>query len=53
MFALQMGIKELFNAQKADLINLSNNYLYVSRIIQKGFIDVDEDGTVATAASGN
>lgn len=38
---------------EANLLNLSFNYLYVSRILQKAFIEVDEEGTVATAASGN
>ncbi|XP_045481237.1 serine protease inhibitor 77Ba-like [Harmonia axyridis] len=48
----KMGIKEVFDAQKADLLNMVNQYLFVSRLIQKAEIDVDEEGTIAAAASG-
>lgn len=48
-----MGIRALFNAKEADLLNLSTNYLYVSRMMQRSLIEVDEEGTVATGASGN
>ncbi|XP_044765721.1 serine protease inhibitor 77Ba-like [Coccinella septempunctata] len=48
----KMGLKEVFDSQKADLLNMVNQYLYVSRLIQKAEIDVDEEGTIAAAASG-
>lgn len=47
-----MGIKEVFDSQKADLLDMVNQYLFVSRIIQKAEIEVDEEGTIAAAASG-
>lgn len=47
----KMGIKDLFESQKADLLDMAHHYLYVSRIIQKAEIEVDEEGTVAAAAS--
>lgn len=47
-----MGVNTLFNSQQANLLNLSYNFLYVSRLMQRGLIEVDEDGTVAAAASG-
>lgn len=47
-----MGIKDLFNSQTADLLGIFNNYLYVSRIIQRARIEVDEEGTEATVVAG-
>lgn len=49
---LQMGVKDLFDEQKAELLGMVSHYLYVSRVIQRAEIDVNEEGTVATAASG-
>lgn len=48
-----MGITDLFDPQKANLLGMFDHYLFLSRIIQKTEIEVDEDGTVASAASGN
>lgn len=42
----------MFDYAKADLLRMFPHYLYVSRIIQKAEIDVNEEGTVASAAAG-
>lgn len=47
-----MGIKDLFDYSKANLLGMFPHYLYVSRIIQKAEIEVNEEGTVASAAAG-
>lgn len=48
-----MGITDLFDSQRANLLGMFDHYLFLSRIIQKSEIEVDEDGTVASAAAGN
>lgn len=48
----QMGIHEIFDMNTADLLGICPQYLYVSQMIQKAEIEVNEQGTVATAASG-
>ncbi|KAL1493040.1 hypothetical protein ABEB36_011181 [Hypothenemus hampei] len=50
---MRMGVKDVFNSQKANLLGMFPHYLYLSRIIQKAEIEVDEDGTVAAAAAGS
>ncbi|XP_017777866.1 PREDICTED: antichymotrypsin-2-like isoform X2 [Nicrophorus vespilloides] len=48
----KMGINEVFNSEKADLLGIFPQYLYLSRVLQKAVIDVDEEGTIAAAAAG-
>ncbi|KAL3278230.1 hypothetical protein HHI36_013568 [Cryptolaemus montrouzieri] len=48
----QLGVRKLFN-READLSGISiKDGLYVSNVLQKVFIDVNEQGTEAAAASG-
>ena len=51
---IQSGITDLFDPEKADLTKmaeLNGESLYVSQIIQKTFIEVDEQGTRAAAVT--
>lgn len=47
----QLGIKQLFTPT-ADFSAMTKSPLYVSNIIQKVYVAVDEQGTVAAAATG-
>ncbi|XP_021029289.1 serpin B12 isoform X1 [Mus caroli] len=48
-----MGIKDVFDETKADLTGISKSpNLYLSKIVHKTFVEVDEMGTQAAAASG-
>jgi len=48
----QMGLIDIFDANKADLSKISKHSIYLSRIIHKSLIQVNEVGTVATASTG-
>ena len=48
-----LGIKDLFDKQKADLSGFNGKKdLFGSKMIQKAFIAVDEEGSEAAAATG-
>ncbi len=46
-----LGLTDAFGA-KANFSNMTNDKLFISTIIQKALIQVDEKGTVAAAATG-
>lgn len=46
-----MGLRRVFE-QNAEL-NRMNDDIYLSKLIHKAKIDVDEEGTVASAVTGN
>ncbi|XP_024941001.1 serine protease inhibitor 77Ba isoform X3 [Cephus cinctus] len=48
----KMGLTDVFNENAADLSPISPHKIYLSRVIHKAVIVVDEEGTIATAASG-
>lgn len=48
----QMGLTDIFNVKKANLSGISTHPIFLSRIIHKAQIDVNEVGTVASAATG-
>ncbi|XP_016078992.1 PREDICTED: serpin B12 isoform X2 [Miniopterus natalensis] len=48
-----MGITDVFDEKKADLTGISPNpSLYLSKVVHKTFVEVDENGTQAVGASG-
>lgn len=48
----QMGLVDIFDANKADLKGIAKYGPYLSRIIHKAKIEVNEEGTVAAAITG-
>ena len=48
----QMGMEDMFNEDKADLSGITGeNDLYVSSVLQKVFVEVNEEGSEAAAAT--
>ncbi|KAL3289595.1 hypothetical protein HHI36_023008 [Cryptolaemus montrouzieri] len=53
MIALyKMGVKDVFDFSTANLLDMVDQYLFISGLIQKAEIEVNEEGTVASAAAG-
>uniref|UniRef100_A0A8D2B006 Serpin family B member 11 n=1 Tax=Sciurus vulgaris TaxID=55149 RepID=A0A8D2B006_SCIVU len=49
-----LGMTDIFNQAKADLSGMSpDRRLYLSKVIHKSYVDVNEEGTEAAAASGD
>ena len=49
----KIGLEHMFDANKADFSGMTGNKdLYVSKVIQKAFIEVNEEGAEASAAAG-
>uniref|UniRef100_A0A672KXZ4 Serpin B6 n=1 Tax=Sinocyclocheilus grahami TaxID=75366 RepID=A0A672KXZ4_SINGR len=52
-FLRSMGMEDVFDPQKVNLSGMSsNNNLAVSNVIHKAFVEVNEEGTEAAAATG-
>jgi serine protease inhibitor len=53
LFILQLGIRDIFSAGQAHLPGIARDKsLYVSEIIQKAGLQVNERGTTAFASTG-
>lgn len=48
-----MGVKRIFNSQEAQLSRLlkNENGLFISKAIQKAFIEINEEGAEAAATN--
>jgi hypothetical protein len=52
-FCAQLGLADLFNASSSNFGGIADEPLYVSEVMQKSRIEVDEDGATAVGAAGN
>ncbi len=49
---ISMGMEDVFDGQKVNLSGMSpNNDLVVSKVVHKAFVEVNEEGTEAAAAT--
>ncbi|MCC7570950.1 serpin family protein [Candidatus Micrarchaeota archaeon] len=50
---ITMGMPSSFDAGKADFSGMTNNRdLFINKVVHKAFVDVNEEGTEAAAATG-
>ena len=47
-----LGVKDIFEEGNTNLNNISNEALFVSKVVHKAVVKVNEEGSEASAASG-
>ncbi len=47
----QMGMPLAFDNQNADFSKIAREFLYITAVLQKSFVSIDEAGTEAAAAA--
>jgi serine protease inhibitor len=53
LFCLQLGMKDMFIPDEADFSGICGQRdLFVSSVLQKAFVEVNEEGSEAAAATG-